>query len=401
MYFILFLFIGFLCLVEWAFYKVLNLAFSDFNSLFSVYLSTTFALIFLLIFFFFRIITTKEKNKWRHILRFTSTFLLFFLPKMLVAFLFLIHKSIGYIINCLSNYQILENSLIDKLILLVGFGFLLILIHGIVIGRYKFRVIKKTIFFDHLPDAFDGKNVLQISDIHSGSLSNPKKFLKGIELINHQKADLIVFTGDIINSQIHEMDDWITVFSQIKKAPLGNFAILGNHDYGTHNGQVSASKREIVINQLKEIHSKIGFDLLLNEQRILQINNQKINLLGVENYGAPPFAQHGDLSKTMIDIKQGDFNILLSHDPSHFDLEIKYFEKNIPLTLSGHTHGMQFGIEFFGIKWSPVKYKYKKWAGLYQENNRYLYVNRGFGYIGIPARIGIWPEITVIELRKK
>jgi uncharacterized protein len=401
MYLIFLLLISLLFVVECVFYKVLDLSFPNFNSLFSVYLSITSALFFLLIFLLFKIITTKDKNKWGHILRFSSSLLLVFLPKMLVAFLFLI-ECIFFLYHYVYHHFVqFDFVLLTKSILVVGFIFFLIIIHGIVIGRYKFRVIKKTICFDDLPPAFDGFKLLQISDIHSGSLSNKKEILNGINLINQQSADLIVFTGDLVNSHPNEMDDWTEVFGQIKKAPFGNFAILGNHDYGSHNGHVSKEKLENAHANLSAIHQKIGFELLLNESRIIEKNSQKINLLGVENFGAPPFAQHGNLKKAFENTGPNDFSILLSHDPSHFDLEVKNHEKHIPLTLSGHTHGMQFGFEIFGFKWSPVKYKYKKWAGLYQENNRYLYVNRGFGYIGIPARIGIWPEITVIELRNK
>ncbi len=399
MNFFFLLFISLLFIIELLFYNVLKIVFHVTSFFSIIYTSLSVALILISGYLIYRIASSQPKERWPHILRFSSFFTLTFLPKFFIATLGLFLIIICFIGGLFFGDSFINELFISKTILTLSSIPFFAVLHGILIGRYNFKVIKETLSFNHLPAEFNGLKILQISDIHSGSLSNKEQILKGIELINNQKADLIVFTGDLINSNTYEMDNWIDVFSQIKKAPLGNYSILGNHDYGSHNGKIPSEKKESHLFLLKEIHQKIGFDLLLNQQRILEKNNQKINLLGVENYGAPPFPQYGDLTKTTENTNSTDFNILLSHDPSHFDLEVKDFEKNIALTLSGHTHGMQFGIEIFGFKWSPIKYKYPKWAGLYKENNRYLYVNRGFGYIGLPARIGIWPEITVITLK--
>ncbi len=273
------------------------------------------------------------------------------------------------------------------------------IIHGILRGRYNYRVIKKTIHFPDLPAAFDGFRLTQISDVHSGSFDNPEKIAYGIDLINQQKSDVILFTGDLVNDRADEMDPWKEVFSKLK-APMGKYSILGNHDYGDYTNWPSAQAKEANMQKLYATHKEIGFDLLRNENRSIEKNGESIRLVGVENWGKG-FAQHGDLEKALQGTKADDFHVLMSHDPSHFDEIVKKHPKKMALTLSGHTHGMQFGIEIPGfIRWSPVKYRYPKWAGLYEEAGRYLYVNRGFGFLAFPGRVGIWPEITVIEFKK-
>lgn len=274
------------------------------------------------------------------------------------------------------------------------------ILHGILIGRYNFRVIRQTLFFPDLPDAFDGFTLAQISDVHSGSFDNREKIEYAIDLINDQGADTILFTGDLVNNRADEIEPWKEVFARLK-APFGKFSILGNHDYGDYVGWPSSEAKEQNMRNLYQHHADMGFDLLRNETRVLQKEGQRLALLGVENWGAPPFPQHGDLNRCLSGCDPADFKILMSHDPTHFDFVVKQQKEMVHLTLSGHTHGMQFGIEIPGIiKWSPVQWRYKKWAGLYQEMGRYLYVNRGFGFLAFPGRVGIWPEITVIELRK-
>jgi predicted MPP superfamily phosphohydrolase len=273
----------------------------------------------------------------------------------------------------------------------------LIFIDGIIRGKYAYRVIKKKLFFDDLPSAFDGFTITQISDVHSGSFNNKKAVQKGIDLINAQKSDLFVFTGDLVNNKSEEIVPWIPFFKQIK-ANYGKFSILGNHDYGDYIKWPNDLEKQKNLQNLKDYHQQIGFKLLLDENVRLEKDGQKIDLLGVENWGIG-FGERGDLNQALKDTNQNDFKVLLSHDPSHFDAQVKMHPSKINLTLSGHTHGMQFGIEAFGIKWSPVKYRYKHWAGLKKEFGRFLYINRGFGFLGFSGRIGIWPEITVIELR--
>ncbi|WKD85727.1 UDP-2,3-diacylglucosamine pyrophosphatase LpxG [Polaribacter huanghezhanensis] len=272
-------------------------------------------------------------------------------------------------------------------------------IYGMIQGKYNYKVLKYQLRFKDLPEAFDGYTITQISDIHSGSFTNKEKIQYGVDLINQQKSDLMLFTGDIINNKAHEMDNWIDVFDKLE-AKEGKFSILGNHDYGDYNDWESSAAKAANFEAVKDVHQKIGFDLLCNENRYLEKNGQKIALIGVENWGKG-FNQAGDLQRAATGIQKEDFKILMSHDPSHWEYKVKNDDFNYQLTLSGHTHGLQMGIEIPGwIKWSPSKYVYKQWAGLYQEFGRYINVNRGFGYHAFPGRVGIWPEITVIELKK-
>ena len=272
-------------------------------------------------------------------------------------------------------------------------------IYGIVQGKYNYKVLKYQLTFKDLPAAFDGFTITQISDIHSGSFTNKEKIKYGVDLINQQKSDIMLFTGDIVNNKADEMDNWMDVFDKLE-AKEGKYSILGNHDYGDYMDWDNAQDKKDNFQKVKDIHQKIGFDLLLDEHRYLEKDGQKIALLGVENWGKG-FNQAGDLKRAAAGVHQEDFKILMSHDPSHWEEKVKKDSFNYQLTLSGHTHGLQMGIEIPGwFKWSPSKYVYKQWAGLYEEAGRFINVNRGFGYHAFPGRVGIWPEITVIELKK-
>ena len=272
-------------------------------------------------------------------------------------------------------------------------------LYGIIQGRYNYKVLKYQLSFKDLPDAFNGFTITQISDIHSGSFTNKEKVQYGVDMINDQHSDLLLFTGDIVNNKASEMNNWIDMFGTLK-APYGKYAVLGNHDYAEYIRGISKEEKEVQFEEIKNIHPKIGFDLLCNEHRYIEKDGQKIALVGVENWGKS-FKQAGDLSKASDGVSKDDFKILMSHDPSHWEAEVKQDDLNYHLTLSGHTHGLQMGIEIPGwFKWSPSKYVYKQWAGLYEEYGRYINVNRGFGYHAFPGRVGIWPEITVIELKK-
>jgi predicted MPP superfamily phosphohydrolase len=272
-------------------------------------------------------------------------------------------------------------------------------IYGIVQGKYNYKVIKYQLFFDDLPEAFDGFTITQISDIHSGSFTNKEKIQYGVDLINEQKSDIMLFTGDIVNNKADEMDNWIAVFDKLE-AKEGKYSILGNHDYGDYMDWDNPQDKIDNFQKVKDIHKNIGFDLLLDEHRYIEKDGQKIALLGVENWGKG-FNKAGDLQRAAAGIQKEDFKILMSHDPSHWEYKVKQDPFNYQLTLSGHTHGLQMGIEIPGwFKWSPSKYAYKQWAGLYKEAGRVINVNRGFGYHAFPGRVGIWPEITVIELKK-
>ena len=276
------------------------------------------------------------------------------------------------------------------------------IIDGIWKGRYRYRVISHTLEFEDLPDEFDGFTIAQISDIHSGSFDNQEKVEYGVQMVNELGADAIMFTGDMVNNIATEAEPWMDTFKKLS-GKNGVFSILGNHDYGDYWRFPSAQAKVDNLNRLKEIHAEMGMDLLLNESRYFERGNERLYLAGVENWGLPPFPQYGDLQTALNGIPNDAFTILLSHDPSHFDAEVKQHSKKVHLTLSGHTHGMQFGIEIPGwIKWSPVKFKYPKWAGLYPEpDGQVLHVNRGFGFLAFPGRVGMWPEITHITLRKK
>jgi predicted MPP superfamily phosphohydrolase len=274
------------------------------------------------------------------------------------------------------------------------------LIYGIFEGKYNFKVFRQTIFFPDLPDAFDGFKITQISDVHSGSFDNTEKINYAIDLINQQESDMILFTGDIVNTHAKEMHPWIDVFNRIKDYKYGKFSILGNHDYGEYVTWPSEKQKDENFQAIKDLYGQIGFKLMLNEHAYIHKENDKIALIGVENWGVN-FKKAGDLNKASAGVAQDDFKILMSHDPSHWDAEIKEHPKNFHLTFAGHTHGMQFGIEIPGyFKWSLAQYIYKQWAGLYENLGRYIYVNRGFGFHAYPGRVGIMPEITVIELKK-
>ena len=273
------------------------------------------------------------------------------------------------------------------------------ILYGVTEGKYDFRLRRQTLYFEALPEAFDGFTITQVSDIHVGSFDDFKPVQKGVDLIRGQESDLLVFTGDLINNRAVEMDGWMKIFGGLE-APYGKFSITGNHDYGDYVDWRSSEEKEKNFADLKAVQKELGFRLLLNENAEIVKGQGGIALLGSENWGRPPFRQYGDLKKSAQGVNARAFKILLSHDPSHWDGEVLNFSERIPLTLSGHTHGMQFGIEIPGWKWSPVKYRYPRWAGLYQEGDKFLYVNRGFGFLGFPGRVGIWPEVTVITLRK-
>lgn len=274
----------------------------------------------------------------------------------------------------------------------------LIFLYGIIKGKYAYRVIKHTLFFDELPEQFEGFRITQISDVHAGSFKNAKAVQRGIDLIKAQNSDLFVFTGDLVNNKAEEIVPWMGHFSQVK-APYGQFSILGNHDYGDYIKWENEAEKQANLQSLKRHHAEMGYRLLLDEHVRIEKNGQHIILAGVENWGIG-FGERGDLKKALQNVNPDDFKVLLSHDPTHWESEVKNWPSKIQLTLSGHTHGMQFGIEAFGIKWSPVKYRYAHWAGVTSANGRYLNINRGFGFLGFSGRVGIWPEITVIELKK-
>ena len=339
----------------------------------------------------------------------TGLMLLIYVPKIVIT-LVLLSEDIFRIGASIVNYFIYnaprKEMMLDrrKFVSQIALGLaavpFLSLIYGIFEGKYNFKVIKQTVFFPDLPDAFDGFKITQISDVHSGSFDNPEKINYAVDLINEQESDMILFTGDIVNTHAKEMYPWLETFNRIKDYKYGKFSVLGNHDYGEYVAWSSEKEKKENFEAIKNLYGQIGFELMLNEHRYIQKGDDKIALIGVENWGAN-FKKAGDLNKASEQVNQDDFKILMSHDPSHWEYEVKKHPKNFHLTLSGHTHGMQFGIEIPGyFKWSLAQYIYKQWAGLYEESKRYVYVNRGFGFHAYPGRVGIMPEITVIELKK-
>lgn len=334
----------------------------------------------------------------------THLFLILFTAEILFSAVLLLNDVVRFgqgIFNAVQGSTFLlpkRNEWIVAMAMGIAAITVLLFIYGIVRGKYVYRVIKHQLYFKDLPDAFDGFTLVQISDVHAGSFTNAKEVKKGIDMINAQKADLFVFTGDLVNNKAEEIKPWISYFSAIK-APFGQFSVLGNHDYGDYVKWESEAQKQQNLKQLKAYHQEMGFRLLLDERVELTKDGQKISLLGIENWGLG-FGERGDLKKALLGSKTEDFKILLSHDPSHWESQVKANPAHIQLSLAGHTHGMQFGIEAFGIKWSPVKYRYAHWAGIKAENGRYLNVNRGFGFIGFSGRVGIWPEITLITLKK-
>ena len=274
------------------------------------------------------------------------------------------------------------------------------ILYGMYKGKYNYKVVKHVLHFDDLPEAFDGYRITHISDIHTGSFDNRPEVEQAVNMVKAQKSDMILFTGDLVNNLSSELLPWKDLFGELK-ADDGVYSVLGNHDYGDYIDWDSTAAKEQNLEELKQLQKDMGYDLLLNENRFIERDGQRLALLGVENWGVGGFKKAGDLSKAAEGVRPDDFKILMTHDPSHWNEVVIRDDYHYHLTLSGHTHGMQFGIEIPGwVKWSPIKYKYKHWAGVYKVKEQYINVNRGFGYLGYPGRVGIWPEITVIELIK-
>ena len=326
---------------------------------------------------------------------------------IIILFLFFedISRAVLSIINFFFNFsdaKIFERrSFLSKIALLVASIPIPFVLYGIYKGRYNYKVYKYDLIFDDLPEDFDGYQITHISDIHSGSLKNKNNVEYAVRLINEQKSDLILFTGDIINNKSNELIKWKDLLSTMK-ASDGKFSVLGNHDYGDYVNWKNKQEKEDNFSDLLNFQKQMGFKLLLNENIKIKKGESNISLIGVENWGKGRFKKKGDIDKACIGLNERDFKIVLSHDPSHWDKILIDHKIHFHLTLSGHTHGMQFGIEIPGlIKWSPVKWRYKQWAGIYKRDKKILNVNRGFGYLAYPGRLGIYPEISVITLRSR
>ena len=354
-------------------------------------------------------ITYDRAVGWTPFIAYSIGLFIALISGQLAMILVLFFEDIGRVIMSLYYYFANEPKLqfpdrrkfIAQIALAMGTVPLTSLLYGMYKGRYNYRVLKYTLEYDSLPDSFDGFQITQISDLHCGSFDNFEKVAYGMDLISQQKSDLLLFTGDMVNNKASEAQPWVDIISKIE-APYGKFSVLGNHDYGDYSDWESEAEKQKNLEEMYQIHKDMGFDLLLNESRYIEKNGEKLALVGVENWGAGRFKKAGDLEKSISKIQSEDFKILLSHDPSHWEAEVLPHSNPFHLTLSGHTHGFQFGIEIPGwIKWSPIQWQYKQWAGIYEEKEQKLNVNRGFGYLAYPGRVGIWPEITVITLKKK
>lgn len=333
-----------------------------------------------------------------------------FFAKLIAAFFFLmddLRRAIQWLINRFSSpkktidemeaaKRISRSAFLSWAGMIAGSGLFGTLIYGFS-NKYRYKIRRVKLSYANLPAAFRGMKVVQISDIHSGSFNNKKAVMKGVQKILNEKPDLILFTGDLVNNVADEMNDYMDVFDKLK-APMGVYSVLGNHDYGDYVHWDSIEEKKANLQRLKTVHADLGWRLLINEHVALEKGTDKIALLGVENWSAKGrFKKYGDLQKAYAGSASYPFKILMSHDPSHWKAEVLSDYKDIDLVLSGHTHGMQFGVEIPGLKWSPVQYFYKEWAGLYEKDAQKLYVNRGYGFIGYPGRVGILPEITVFE----
>jgi hypothetical protein len=271
---------------------------------------------------------------------------------------------------------------------------------GMVRGAYDYQVKKVRLPLSKLPESFRGFKIVQISDLHVGSFVSTKPLKEAVRIINELQPDLILFTGDLVNNRTDELFPHQETLSQLK-ARYGVFSILGNHDYGDYVPWSSLEEKNKNLSELVDRHRAMGWDILLDEHRHIEKDGGRISLIGVQNWSVHlRFPQYGSLKKAVEGMTYSDVNILLSHDPSHWRAEVLDEYPAIDLMLAGHTHGFQFGVDLPGFKWSPVQYVYKEWAGLYEQGKRYLYVNRGLGFLGYPGRVGILPEITVLELDK-
>ncbi len=294
---------------------------------------------------------------------------------------------------------ITRSVFIQRVALILGGTALGGFMYGIT-NRYNYKIRRIQLSLKNLPAAFRGMKIVQISDIHSGSFDSHHAVQRGVEKVLEEKPDMIFFTGDLVNNKADEIQPYTDIFAKLS-APLGVYSILGNHDYGDYVQWPNPEAKATNLQWLKDTHGKMGWRLLMNEHVVIEKGNDKIAVVGIENWGAKAgFPKYGKMNEAYAGLAEKNipFKMLLSHDPSHWDAEVRKTYTDIDITFSGHTHGMQLGVEIPGLKWSPVQYVYKKWAGLYQEGEQYLYVNRGFGFLGYPGRLGILPEITVVEL---
>ncbi len=397
-----------IALLDWYVFQAVKAAFSEASPLrkrwvYGLFWSTT--ALAVLAFLYFQL--TPPDKMLRITRNFVATGIFMMLISKIFVVLFLLADDLGrfskWIFQLLAKPEkpvdISRSEFLSKAGLIAATTPFIAMSYGISSGAHDYRVHRKRVVLPNLPSGLDGLRIAQLSDIHSGSFFSRNAVKGGIEMVMAEKADILFFTGDLVNNQSEEMKEWIDIFSRVK-APLGVYSVLGNHDYGDYVYWPSKEAKEANLADMRATHKALGWDLLDNTNRVLDIQGSKLAVLGVENWSAKSrFPKYGNLNQASRGV-EADVQVLLSHDPSHWRAEVLDQYPQIDLTLSGHTHGMQFGIEIGDFKWSPVQYVYEEWAGLYTQGNQHLYVNRGFGYIGFPGRIGIWPEITILELVK-
>lgn len=391
-------------IVEWYGYVLISNLFKK-TSIRLVYVISNILLVGYFVYFFLTFDRSGGQTQYSMLV--ISVLLMVYVPKIITAIVLILQDIYRCIVTLVqySNKGIFQmpkrKITLSRIGISIGFIPFLSLLYGVIEGKYDYTIHQQEIYFDRLPKEFEGFRIVQISDIHCGSLDDVKKVTKGIELINQQEADLIIFTGDLVNNLASETLPWKEIFSKIQTPKYGKLAVLGNHDYGEYITFPTERDKQQNFEEIKQAYTDMGFDLLLNENREIIKNNDTLYVVGVENWGKN-FKQVGDLNKASQNLKQKDFKIVLTHDPSHWDAEVRTHPLYFDLTLSGHTHGMQMGIEIPNVlHWSPAAFVYKQWGGLYRELEKYIYVNRGFGFHAYAGRIGIWPEITVLKLKKR
>jgi len=401
-------------LIDWYFYQAILTVFKENTPAQKVLIANIYWSITVITFLFFLIPGVFPSFHWPHYFRiyFLGILGMFFFSK-LIGSLFIVVDDVIRIFRWIASYfnssvplTPINNHSISRLQFLnrmaVGMAVIpfLAFVYGMVKGAFDYKIHKIKIALPNLPEAFNGLKIVQISDIHSGSFVSTDHLKQAVKLINEQQADVVFFTGDLVNDRAVEMDMHIETLSGIN-APMGVYSTLGNHDYGDYAKWDSIDEKRKNLESLKGVHAKMGWKLLMNEHVALKRGDAEIALIGIENWGANlNFPKYGDLKKAYAGAEKYPVKLLLSHDPSHWNTQVKEEYKEIDITFSGHTHGFQFGIEIPGFRWSPSQYVYKQWAGLYKHQSQYVYVNRGLGFIGYPGRVGILPEITVMELVK-
>ena len=358
----------------------------------------------------FRVLGQSQMPRLFLLFTFSTFFIVYFSKIIVVIFLLMEDltrlgifvfswlKSIGNSDKVL--YSPARSAALSKIAMGIAAVPLVSLVYGMVKGAHKYQIKNIRLNLKNLPSAFEGLKIVQISDVHSGSFYNKEAVMKGIKMIVDQKPDIVFFTGDLVNNEAVEFEDYLEIFSAIK-APLGIFSVLGNHDYGDYRNWPTEKDKIQNLAHLMDLQKRMGWRLLMDEHVKVEKDGESIGIIGIQNWGAKGrFPKYGNLSKAYKGAENLPVKLLLSHDPSHWEAQVIQDFTDIDAMFAGHTHGMQFGIEIPGIKWSPIQYIYKQWAGLYEQNGQQLYVNRGFGFIGYPGRVGIWPEISVFTLKK-